>query len=406
MAEGGEALNPDDFEGLQTLLRHLKNLHRMDFVCLDVKSGGLSTPNYCPTYCKNCDFVRTHRYGAFEAQRWNGRFIYYCPLAFIFIAESFEDENGLLDAALIAGPMIMGSARDFADEGVAVNYELLRQAPALSTAKVNSLAEVLAAVCRGFSPRSSVAPDARKPEQERRLHNELYAISALIDSQPAYAYPIGMEKKLQNAIATGAEQESKELLNQLLGHIFFTSNADVETTKRRVSELVVLLSRAAIEGGADANQIFMLNDEYMNHLERFKTLEALSVWLNDLIHKFVHYIFDFKDVKHFDALHKVVGHINENYAKKLTLDEIAGRVYLSKSYLSKIFKEEMRCSLTNYINKIRIEKSKALLLDDSVSLVDVTQLVGFDDQSYFTKVFKKIVGVSPGKYRETRGKGL
>jgi YesN/AraC family two-component response regulator len=174
----------------------------------------------------------------------------------------------------------------------------------------------------------------------------------------------------------------------------------------KVKELVVLLSRAAIEGGADANQIFMLNDEYTNNLERFRTLEDLSVWLNDLIHKFVHYIFDFKDVKHFDALHKVVGYINENYAKKLTLDEIAGRVYLSKSYLSKIFKEEMRCSLTNYINKIRIEKSKALLLDDSVSLADVTQLVGFDDQSYFTKVFKRIVGVSPGKYRETRGKGL
>lgn len=89
--------------------------------------------------------------------------------------------------------------------------------------------------------------------------------------------------------------------------------------------------------------------------------------------------------------------------KKITLEEVASYVYLSPSYFSKIFKEEMKVNFNTYLNYVRIEKSKKLLLDDSIVLVDLSNLVGFEDQSYFSKVFKKITGVSPGKYRESRG---
>ncbi len=64
----------------------------------------------------------------------------------------------------------------------------------------------------------------------------------------------------------------------------------------------------------------------------------------------------------------------------------------------------MKITLSEYINKTRIEKSTRLLLDSSLSIVDVANLVGYEDQSYFTKVFKSIMGVSPGKYKEKHGK--
>ena len=87
------------------------------------------------------------------------------------------------------------------------------------------------------------------------------------------------------------------------------------------------------------------------------------------------------------------------------MDDISSYVYLSKSYLSKIFKDEMKCTITNYINSVRVEKSKQLLADSSLSLADIAYFVGFEDQSYYTKVFKKITGVSPGKYKNIKGKG-
>jgi YesN/AraC family two-component response regulator len=96
---------------------------------------------------------------------------------------------------------------------------------------------------------------------------------------------------------------------------------------------------------------------------------------------------------------KITNYIKKNCAEKLTLDSLAKEVYLSKSYLSSIFKQETGMSLTAYITKVRVEKSKKMLLEDGVSLAIISSQCGFKDQSYFTKVFKKETGVSPKRFR-------
>ena len=79
---------------------------------------------------------------------------------------------------------------------------------------------------------------------------------------------------------------------------------------------------------------------------------------------------------------------------------MARRVYLSPAYFSRVFKQEMGESFTAYLNRVRIEHSCALLRQKQLRLVDIALMVGFEDQSYFTKVFKKITGISPLCYRE------
>ena len=64
----------------------------------------------------------------------------------------------------------------------------------------------------------------------------------------------------------------------------------------------------------------------------------------------------------------------------------------------------MSLSFKNYLNTLRIDKSKSLLDNSDIQLVDIAGMVGYEDQSYFTKVFKKLTGISPGKYRERRGR--
>lgn len=189
----------------------------------------------------------------------------------------------------------------------------------------------------------------------------------------------------------------------MLGQIFFHSNGDYSIISVRAKELLVLLSRSAIEGGADIDQIFMLNDSYLLEIENCRNIEQLSFWLTGVINRFVSYVFDLGAVKHTDIIHKITAYINNNYMRKISLDEIAAHVYLSKSYVSKIFKNEMKIGIASFINKVRIEKSKHLILDNSLTLADVANLAGFEDQSYFTKQFKAIVGISPGKYREKHG---
>jgi YesN/AraC family two-component response regulator len=89
--------------------------------------------------------------------------------------------------------------------------------------------------------------------------------------------------------------------------------------------------------------------------------------------------------------------------KKILLEDVAGHVQLSPSYFCSVFKQEMKCNFNAYLNRIRIEMSKKLLMDNDIPLADVANLVGYEDQSYFTRVFRSHVGTSPGKYRERKG---
>ena len=166
----------------------------------------------------------------------------------------------------------------------------------------------------------------------------------------------------------------------------------------------MLLSRAAVEGGGDAEQIFGMNFNYLKEINNYKSVEGLAGWLAKVIVRFSDLVFDLRDVKHADAIFQAIQYINKNYSEKVSLDEVAGAVYLSPAYFSKIFKEEMKCNFNSYLNQVRIDKSKNLLLNSKFSLVEIAGMVGYEDQSYFTKVFKRISGLSPGKYREKRGK--
>lgn len=116
--------------------------------------------------------------------------------------------------------------------------------------------------------------------------------------------------------------------------------------------------------------------------------------------RFTDHVFNLANIKRKDVIFKSIDYIRKNYMKKVTLDEVAACVYLSPSYFSKVFKQEMEMSFNTYLNYIRIEMSKKLLSDPSIAIVDISNLVGFEDQSYFSKVFKKMTGLSPKKFRE------
>lgn len=130
-------------------------------------------------------------------------------------------------------------------------------------------------------------------------------------------------------------------------------------------------------------------------------IEDLSVWITGALQRFLGYSFDFSSVKHSDTVHKVTEYIRRSYFRKISLDDIARHVHFSKTYLSRIFKEETSENISSYINKVRVDRAK-LLSDQELSLVDVAALTGFEDQGYFTKVFKAATGQTPKKYKESR----
>ncbi len=106
-----------------------------------------------------------------------------------------------------------------------------------------------------------------------------------------------------------------------------------------------------------------------------------------------------EDARHSAMIQLVLNYIKNHYHEKITLSDAAKAVYVNPSYLSRIFNKEVQTSFTAYLNQYRIEKSKELLANQNINIVDVCLLVGFENQSYYNKVFKKIEGGTPSQYR-------
>jgi two-component system response regulator YesN len=134
-----------------------------------------------------------------------------------------------------------------------------------------------------------------------------------------------------------------------------------------------------------------------------KSVEELTVWLSKILARFTDCVFNLSEIRHKDVIFQAINYIRHHYTQHISLDEVAKHVHLNASYLSRVFKEEMQTNFVTYVNNLRVETGKKLLLDSSVPLLEVAGMVGFDEQSYFTKVFKKTTGITPGKFRESRG---
>lgn len=357
-----------------------------------------------------------HLYGMLQAQRFGGKYIYFCPSGLNFIISPIMSAEGAV-AYVKAGPFLMVDKDDFVrydlndllnipSDSLKDVYGLIDNIPYVSPEKVAKLSTLLF-MSIGFVNNVSIYNDMLKTKSSDDIQGHISEMLKSLKAENGSSdvpYPFERENELIAAIVDGDKQTANKLLNDLLGYIFFYSGGKFEVIKARVFELLVLLSRAAVEGGAESEHIFSLNCRYFDEINHIKGLDELCLWLVDIMNALSDYVFRFTDVKHVDIIRKSVDYIRRNYAKKITLEEVSAYVYLSPSYFSKIFKDEMDCNFNAYLNKIRIDKAKQLLLNDTVRLVDVSGLVGFEDQSYFSKVFKKLTDVTPGKYREARGK--
>ncbi|MCL2320582.1 MAG: AraC family transcriptional regulator [Oscillospiraceae bacterium] len=101
-----------------------------------------------------------------------------------------------------------------------------------------------------------------------------------------------------------------------------------------------------------------------------------------------------------DIVESVKAHLRHNYAQTLNFSDISAHYGFSSAYLSKIFKEHTGTSPGKYLNEYRINIAKKLLMDSNLSVKDIAQKVGFEDQFHFSKNFKNTVGISPLQFRE------
>ncbi len=207
------------------------------------------------------------------------------------------------------------------------------------------------------------------------------------------------EKEIVTRIRLGDIHAAREILYQLLAIILVQYLENFELLKVSILELLIILSRAAVEAGAKVEETLGMRYGFIAELAKLRNQEELCVWIVKVLEKMTDRIYQTRNAKNYQRLKRLMDFIEAHYHEPLKVEQLARTIYLSPSRLSHIVKEEFGMPITDCISQVRINRAKDLLTDEELSIAQVAQEVGFADQSYFTKVFKKIEGCTPKAYR-------
>jgi len=162
------------------------------------------------------------------------------------------------------------------------------------------------------------------------------------------------------------------------------------------------IERSKISRISDRVDLF---SEIFRNLDRgfsIETLEYVNLCLPHLLASFTH-LSQFRLIKESGEKDPVAQSINfmlENVTKKLKLEEIASETSLSASHYSRLFLNRTGHSPIDYFIQLKIQRACRLLDNSGWMIADVSREMGFDDQFYFSRVFRKVMGMSPGEYRK------
>ncbi|MFD0698963.1 response regulator [Paenibacillus sp. GCM10027628] len=199
--------------------------------------------------------------------------------------------------------------------------------------------------------------------------------------------------------------QSKELqayLEGLFGEL--ASRKDYDMVQIISLELLIMLTTLWSDVSSDQQNILHLKKQYFDQLSKLETIHQSKVWFMKAFDELVGHMVQVYNSDR-NSIIKATQYIQQFYDQEISLQSISNLVHLSKNYFANLFKKEMGESFLEHLTRVRIEKAKSLLTGE-LKTADIGHLVGIADPKYFSKVFKKITGVSPSEYRSrTRGEG-
>lgn len=354
-------------------------------------------------FCKN-EFCKASK----QSMNIGEPYFFFCPMDFMHIAIPLLNNN-ILYGGLVAGPI---SIKELDNELINLTLEQISTSsnksfnfsehiqtiPVIDIPKIKYLGDILFMITSLHLKDSKNTLDEKRQrmKQQSRISEQVH----LSKSQPNQGYSsYYYEKDLYTKVKNGNNLESKNILNKLLAFIYLNEGHNIDVIKTRMMELCSLLSRAAVEGGADLREMLSFNYLLFEDLKSINNLDNLSFWMLKVLDYYTECVVQIPSSKNKDIIKRAISYINSYYTHPIKLDDVANHVHMNASYLSTLFKRETGVPFSEYVQKIRIEEGKCLLTNTQDSIPSIAISVGFNDQSYFTKVFKKLTGLTPRQYR-------
>ncbi|WP_246188413.1 response regulator transcription factor [Metabacillus lacus] len=198
------------------------------------------------------------------------------------------------------------------------------------------------------------------------------------------------------AIKSGSIQSLNEVLQKILDKA--QASLSLEQIKAWDNELKLLWEHwlqeyeVASDPPAGEDIDYWLEDGTFS-AEIFKEVKR------EQFHQLIQLLLQNRYQKEKNSIQQIKEYVKGNYKEDITLQDIAEKFYLSREYISRRFKQEFGETITDCLLNIRIEKAKELLKNPHLKVYEVAFEVGYQNEKYFSKVFKKQVGLTPNEYR-------
>ena len=207
------------------------------------------------------------------------------------------------------------------------------------------------------------------------------------------------EPALIAAIKGGDRRQARGIINRVLVGIYYLGRDRPLLLKSFLLELVVMMSRSAVEAGADPSELLGANFSTLADLATIDDEEALSAWLVAMLERIMDAI---RVNQHYPIgvlLGRAITHMQEHLHEEVSRDDVAAIACLSPSHFSRVIKQVYGQSFTELLTRMRVDRAREMLVRTEKSLIQICLECGFNDQSYFTKVFQKTTGKPPGEFR-------
>ncbi len=376
--------------------------------CREIQSIPLGRQKCCLSYA---------RAGA-EAVKYGEPYIFRCHAGLVaWAAPVMAGERHL--ASIICGQVLMWEPEDFFWEEIEEMtrplgippeklMRLAHQLPVIPADKVQAAAEMLFVTANHIMQTGYITLQQKREiaAQQARLGEEMQARKLLeqtvkgLNGKEIVPYSLQKEHELAGWVRRGDRGGAYRLLDGLLADILQRFPGDTKEVKARILELLVIISRAAVEGGANLKDLLEMNSAYVEELSRLETCDDLCLWISKVMGQFLDSVGVSQNIKNLNIIRKAVEFIRNHYNEHITVEVIARAAYVSPCYLSRVFKKELGCTVIEFLTRTRVEEAKKLLSIPEYTVTRVALEMGFEDSSYFSKVFQRVEGISPSQYRQ------
>ncbi len=209
------------------------------------------------------------------------------------------------------------------------------------------------------------------------------------------------EEAMLEAVEQGNDKKAMVHLSTLEKYKFEPRCSDSLRSYKNFFIVINTLFRKAVQRAAvHPAHIHTISDEFARRIEFSRNTEELSKLLGEMLRKYCLLVKNHSLRGYSYSIQEAVNYIDFNYAEQVNLSILSKVTSVNYSYLSTQFKKEVGSSIIDYTNQRRVQQARKLLVTTSLPINEISETVGFLDENYFSRTFKRHTGQSPSEYRK------